>query len=124
MGVFFRVFLFFRKTLLYFWLFLELAGLMLVPCFFLGAVGLSRLLTYVVMSGLASSFIVFGVLIEGLFFLVLLGFLIKLGVFPFFFWVYIVMTQSNWTVVLGVSTFLKLPLLLFYGVLCPGEGFV
>ena len=93
--------LFFSSNLSFFWLFLELGTLCLIPSFFLygGLGGLSRLFKYLVVSGVSSSLIVCGLLYEGLFVFMVLGLLVKFGIFPFFGWVYKVITGSNWFVV-------------------------
>ncbi len=80
-----------------FWLFLELATLSLVPAFFLrrDSKCLDSLFSYLVVSSISSSFIVCGFLFEGVLGFMLLGFLIKFGVFPFFGWVYKVVLGSK-----------------------------
>lgn len=109
----FCVCLFMAKKLSIFWLFLELATLSLIPSFFLRRDSncLDRLFSYLVVSAISSSFIVCGLLFEGLLRFLFLGFLIKFGIFPFFGWVYKVVTGSNWVVVWGFSTLLKSPFL-------------
>ena len=88
---------FLSKGLIMLWLFLELATLGLVPAFFLSrdVNCLEGLFNYLVVSRISSSFIVCGFLFEGLLGFLLLGFLIKFGIFPFFGWVYKVVVNSN-----------------------------
>nr|YP_009517329.1 NADH dehydrogenase subunit 2 [Digramma interrupta]AXO78680.1 NADH dehydrogenase subunit 2 [Digramma interrupta] len=105
-------------SLLGFWVFLELAGLSIIPCFFYvsGFDNLnfySSLLIYVVMSGLSSVFLITGVIFLGLYYLILVGFIIKLGLFPFSIWVYFVFASSNWIFIFLVSVILKFPILFF-----------
>nr|YP_010514538.1 NADH dehydrogenase subunit 2 [Diplodiscus mehrai]UXL86269.1 NADH dehydrogenase subunit 2 [Diplodiscus mehrai] len=121
--VFFSFCLFFSSNLSFFWLFLELGTLCLIPCFFMGGglQGLSSLFSYLVVSSVSSSFIVCGVLFQGLFVFMLVGLLIKFGIFPFFGWVYKVVTGSNWWVVWGFSTMLKSPFLFFCYFVSSGE---
>nr|YP_009138983.1 NADH dehydrogenase subunit 2 [Clinostomum complanatum]AJR28001.1 NADH dehydrogenase subunit 2 [Clinostomum complanatum] len=96
--------------LVFLWLFLELGGLCLIPCFFLsGFSHFNSLFSYIVASSISSSFILFGVLYSDLSLFLFLGFLVKFGVFPFSGWVYDVVGNSNWLVVLCLSTFLKVP---------------
>lgn len=84
--VFFSVCLFFSRNLSFFWLFLELGTLSLVPSFFLfrGDSVFGSLFSYLIVSGVSSSLIVCGLLFEGLLSLVVFGLLVKFGVFPFF----------------------------------------
>lgn len=93
---------------------MELMGLSLVSAFFSRRRGvvLEGLFVYIVVSSIASSFILSGVILENLFGMVVLGFRIKFGLFPFLGWVYKVFLGSNWFVVWGLSTFLKFPYLL------------
>lgn len=83
------------------WLFLELSTLSLVPVFFFRGDGgcLEGLFRYLVVSAISSSFIVCGLLFEGMMGFLLLGLLIKFGLFPFFGWVYKVVSKSNWGVI-------------------------
>nr|UDU84922.1 NADH dehydrogenase subunit 2 [Glypthelmins quieta] len=108
---FFSVLLFSASNLFSFWLFLELCVLCLVPMFFLGGevLSLSGLFSYLIVSSISSSLVVSGILFEGFLFLFLVGLLIKFGIFPFMGWVYEVVGGSNWCVVWGLSTFLKIP---------------
>lgn len=78
--------LFLSDNLLMVWLFLELATLSLVPTFFLRREDccLDSLFSYLVISRISSSFIVCGLLFEGVLGFMLLGFVIKFGLFPFF----------------------------------------
>nr|YP_009240947.1 NADH dehydrogenase subunit 2 [Brachycladium goliath]ALN38360.1 NADH dehydrogenase subunit 2 [Brachycladium goliath] len=111
--VFFSVCLFLSDNLSFFWLFLELGTLSLVPSFFLrrGVFTLDSLFSYLVVSSVSSSMIVCGLLFEGVLFLVVVGLFIKFGLFPFLGWIYSVVVGSNWFVVWGFSTFLKSPFL-------------
>nr|YP_010401650.1 NADH dehydrogenase subunit 2 [Cryptocotyle lingua]UQU69048.1 NADH dehydrogenase subunit 2 [Cryptocotyle lingua] len=113
--LFFSVVLFFSDNLLMFWLFLELATLGLIPSFFLyldsGVLG--SLFSYIIISGVSSSLIISGLLFDSFFFFAVLGLFIKFGLFPFLGWVYIVVINSNWLVVWGLSTVLKSSFLFF-----------
>lgn len=95
--IFFSVCLFLRDNLSFFWLYLELGTLSLVPSFFLyrGVSTLDRLFSYLIVSRISSSLIVCGLLFEGFLILVVLGLFVKFGLFPFFGWIYRVMTGSN-----------------------------
>ena len=90
-----------------------MATLSLIPSFFLrrDSNSLDSLFSYLVVSRISSSFIVCGLLFEGVFGFLFLGFLIKFGIFPFFGWVYKVVIGANWVVVWGFSTLLKRPFL-------------
>lgn len=68
------------------WLFIELASLSLIPSFFMygGSEGLSGLFRYIVVSSVASSFMVCALVLRDLLIFFYLGLLIKFGVFPFF----------------------------------------
>lgn len=97
----FRVLMFTADGLSLFWLFLELCTLSMIPAFFLSRdhgclVGLFK---YIVVSRITSSLILCGVLCEGLLFMLVVGLLVKFGIFPFFGWVYSVGLKSNWLVV-------------------------
>nr|YP_009681606.1 NADH dehydrogenase subunit 2 [Tracheophilus cymbius]QDP13013.1 NADH dehydrogenase subunit 2 [Tracheophilus cymbius] len=114
--VVFSSLLFFSNSLSFFWLFLELSGLCVVPCFFLlggGSCVFSGLFSYIVVSSISSSLILCGLLEELLLFLLLFGFFIKFGLFPFLGWVYSVGLNSNWIVLWALSTFLKVPIFCF-----------
>nr|YP_009261933.1 NADH dehydrogenase subunit 2 [Echinochasmus japonicus]AKL39061.1 NADH dehydrogenase subunit 2 [Echinochasmus japonicus] len=95
-----------------FWLFLELCTLSLIPSFFMANeyISLVGLFNYIIVSSISSSLILCGILCEGLLFMLIVGLLVKFGLFPFLGWVYSVCLNSNWFVVWGVSTFLKFPL--------------
>lgn len=104
--------------LLGFWVFLELCGLSLIPRFFYsGGTGLygfySSLLTYIIMSGLSSVFLVSGIMFSSLYMFIFLGFSIKFGLFPFLFWVYRVFSESNWVFIFLFSVLMKFPVLFF-----------
>nr|AKG49769.1 NADH dehydrogenase subunit 2 [Ogmocotyle sp. JM-2015] len=107
--VLFSVVMFFSSNLCLFWLYLELSSLCLVPAFFLSSESdkLNSLFSYIVASSIASSLILCGVLFTDLMPLMILGFLIKFGLFPFFGWVYNVIVGSNWLAIWGLSTALK-----------------
>nr|QBE89938.1 NADH dehydrogenase subunit 2 [Opisthorchis sudarikovi] len=117
----FSVSLFTGDNLLMFWLFLELASLSLIPFFFLDSRSgvLVSLFSYIVVSGVSSSLIVSGLLFDDFMALLIIGLLLKFGLFPFMSWVYIVLVYSNWLVVWGVSTVLKSSFL-FFGFLLSG----
>lgn len=99
--IFFSLCLFISRNLSFFWLYLELSTLRLVPSFFLyrNSFTLEALFSYLIVSRVSSSLIVCGLLSERLLFLVLVGLLVKFGLFPFFGWVYVVLIKSNWGVV-------------------------
>nr|UFJ44424.1 NADH dehydrogenase subunit 2 [Glypthelmins sp. LW2G] len=119
----FSILLFTASNLFLFWLFLEMCSLCLVPLFFLGSdpLCLKGLFSYLVVSSISSSFMICGIICEGVLFLLVLGLLIKFGVFPFMGWVYSVINNSNWYVVWGLSTLLKSPFFAFAFFLV-GEG--
>nr|QXU59710.1 NADH dehydrogenase subunit 2 [Bothridium pithonis] len=116
-------------SLLGFWFFLELCGLSVVPSFFyVSGAGVRNfygaLLTYLVMSGLSSVFFVAGILFIGLYYFVVVGFVVKLGLFPFMFWVYRVFIGSNWFFIFLLSVVLKFPILFFCFIFQLGSGCV
>lgn len=117
-SVCFCVFCSLIDNLIGFWVFLELCGLSIIPCFFYNRnVRLYRfynsLLTYIIMSGLSSVLLVCGILFRGLYILILFGFFIKFGLFPFRLWVYRVFSGSNWVFIFCLSVILKFPILFF-----------
>nr|QXU59578.1 NADH dehydrogenase subunit 2 [Haplobothrium globuliforme] len=106
------------SSLLGFWIFLELCGLSLIPSFFCHCDVTptnfySGLLCFIVVSGVSSVFLVSGILINDLYFFILLGFLLKFGLFPFIFWVYRVFSASNWVFIFLLSVVAKFPILFF-----------
>lgn len=80
----FRVLVFSSVNLSFFWLFLELATLAVVPIFFIWGDYrcLPGLFRYIIASGISSSFILCGVLRRDLMFILLIGLLLKFGLFP------------------------------------------
>lgn len=68
-----------------------------MPLFFFesGVLLVEGLFGYLVVSGVSSSLMVVGFLCENYLFLVIVGLLVKFGVFPFFGWVYRVICGSN-----------------------------
>nr|WCH58146.1 NADH dehydrogenase subunit 2 [Holostephanus sp. FJ-2023] len=107
----FSICLLLSEDLIFFWLFLELSGLCLMPCFFM-SVGVSSfisLFTYIVVSSISSSMMLMGVLYSDLIFFFIVGLLIKFGVFPFIGWLYIVILNTNWLVTWCISTLSKVP---------------
>lgn len=105
-------------SLIRFWVFLELCGLSIIPCFFCWQWSSVRgfynsLLTYIIMSGLSSVLLVRGVLFSGLYYFVFGGFVLKFGLFPFRFWVYRVFRGSKWVFIFFLSVVLKFPVLFF-----------
>ena len=117
-ALFFSIFFMIVDRLVSFWMFLELCGLSIVPCFFF--VGDSymygvykSLFTYIVASGISSILIVSGILFVELYMLVVFGFLLKLGTFPFSLWVYRVFSGSKWYFIFCLSVILKFPVLFF-----------
>lgn len=117
-SILFCVFCSLVDNLLGFWVFLELCGISLIPSFFcvnkIGICGFYRsLLSYIVMSGLSSVFMISGLLFVNLYFLVFFGFVVKFGLFPFSFWVYRVFVESTWSFIFLLSVVLKFPILFF-----------
>nr|YP_007890999.1 NADH dehydrogenase subunit 2 [Hydatigera krepkogorski]BAN15683.1 NADH dehydrogenase subunit 2 [Hydatigera krepkogorski] len=105
-------------NLIGFWIFLELCGLSIVPSFFYNNnVSLynfySCVLSYIVISGLSSVFIVLGLMFLELYYFVYFGFAFKFGLFPFFLWVYQVFSIGNWLFIFFLSVVLKFPVLFF-----------
>nr|YP_010286165.1 NADH dehydrogenase subunit 2 [Mosgovoyia sp. SQ20]UKS08003.1 NADH dehydrogenase subunit 2 [Mosgovoyia sp. SQ20] len=105
-------------SMLGFWVFLELCGLSIIPCFFYsGGVSIygfySSLLTYIIMSGVSSVLLVSGVLFSGLYLFIYFGFAVKFGLFPTILWVYRVFSESNWFFIFFLSVILKFPVLFF-----------
>lgn len=105
-------------TVIGFWVFLELCGLSIIPCFFYSRgrriYGFySSLLTYVIMSGLSSVLLVSGILFSDLYYFIFFGFLLKFGLFPFSLWLYRVFSESNWIFIFFLSVVLKFPILFF-----------
>nr|YP_009262386.1 NADH dehydrogenase subunit 2 [Homalogaster paloniae]ANI86962.1 NADH dehydrogenase subunit 2 [Homalogaster paloniae] len=113
--IFFTWCLFSCENISFLWMFIELASLSLIPSFFMygGSESLGGLFSYIVVSSVASSFMVCALLSDALLIFFYLGLLVKFGVFPFFGWVYKVVVGSNWFVVWCFSTFLKCPFLFF-----------
>nr|ACB31854.1 NADH dehydrogenase subunit 2 [Opisthorchis viverrini] len=118
----FSISLFSSDNLLLFWLFLELASLSLIPFYFLDSESgvLGGLFSYVVVSGVSSSLVVCGLLFDDFMIFLVVGLLLKFGLFPFMGWVYIVLVCSNWLVVWGISTILKSSFLSFSFLLSGG----
>lgn len=110
--------LFEAMCFLSFWFILELLSLRIIPHFFMWSSGLCQrsLMQYVIILMVSSLFLVMGVLVVDFrSFFICLGVLMKLGVFPFMFWLYEVVCYRNWVVVWLISGILKVPLfLLFY----------
>nr|YP_009440987.1 NADH dehydrogenase subunit 2 [Moniezia benedeni]AOY40427.1 NADH dehydrogenase subunit 2 [Moniezia benedeni] len=101
-----------------FWVFIELASLSVVPCFFFGGVTdvygfYSSLLTYIIISGVSSVLFVSGLLFVGLYYFIYFSFVLKFGLFPFSLWVYRVFAESNWFFIFCLSVILKFPVLFF-----------
>nr|UFQ88440.1 NADH dehydrogenase subunit 2 [Rhinebothrium sp. LRP 10407] len=100
------------------WVFMELMGMAIVPSFFYSnnssiSAFYNSLLSYVVISGISSVLIMSGILFSGLYYLLLLGFVVKLGFFPFSFWLYAVFGGSNWAFIFFLSVISKFPVLFF-----------
>nr|YP_009415141.1 NADH dehydrogenase subunit 2 [Breviscolex orientalis]ASL24594.1 NADH dehydrogenase subunit 2 [Breviscolex orientalis] len=105
-------------SLFSFWVYLELAGLSLLPSFFVSSASMvggvyGGLLLYILVSGLSSVFFVTGFIFEGLYVFILVGFLVKLGLFPFMVWVYRVFPSGGWVFIFLLSVVLKFPVLYF-----------
>nr|YP_009467182.1 NADH dehydrogenase subunit 2 [Artyfechinostomum sufrartyfex]APX55331.1 NADH dehydrogenase subunit 2 [Artyfechinostomum sufrartyfex]ARH10830.1 NADH dehydrogenase subunit 2 [Artyfechinostomum sufrartyfex] len=123
----FSILIFSANGLSFFWLFLELATLCVIPTFFLGTGDsvLSGLFSYIVVSSVSSSLILCGMISGELLFLLVVGLILKFGLFPLWGWVYKVVLNSNWLVVWSLSTFLKSPVLFFpFFLSCGGCSFV
>nr|WRY69454.1 NADH dehydrogenase subunit 2 [Hypoderaeum conoideum] len=123
----FSVLMFSSNNLSFFWLFLELTTLCVIPLFFLwGDDGvLVGLFNYIVVSSVSSSLMLCGILSSELIFLLILGLLLKFGLFPFWGWVYKVGMGSNWLVLWAFSTFLKSPVFFFpFFLSCGGYSLV
>ena len=120
--LFFTVAALFRSGFFELWVFLELVRLCLIPSFFTArSCGLSEsLFNYLIFSSISSSFMVVGFLCEDYFYLVVLGLLVKFGVFPFSGWVYCVVCKSNWSLVWLLSTFMKAPFFIVFSFFCSG----
>lgn len=105
-------------SLLGFWVFLELGSLSIVPSILLmGDFRFSNMyssmMSYIVMSGLSSVLFVSGLLINGLYYFIFLGFSIKFGLFPFMFWVYRVFSIGKWFFIFFLRVIMKFPVLFF-----------
>lgn len=105
-------------SLLGFWVFLELAGLSIIPSFFYrtdSSLGkfYNSLLTYVIMSALSSVMLFGGILFVRFYYFIYLGFVLKFGLFPFRFWVYKIFVGSNWLFIFFLSVVMKFPILFF-----------
>nr|UFQ88908.1 NADH dehydrogenase subunit 2 [Rhinebothrium sp. MZUSP 8025] len=105
-------------NLLSFWVFLELCGMSLIPAFFFINEGslhgfYSSLLSYIVTSALSSVLLISGILFFNLYFFIILGFMVKFGLFPFSLWVYRVFSNSNWYFIFLLSVISKFPVLFF-----------
>lgn len=101
-----------------FWVALELCGISLIPSFFYNGGKrvdgfYSSLLCYVIVSGLSSVLLVTGIIIDGLYLFILIGFLLKFGLFPFSLWVYRVFSGRNWVFIFLLSVVLKFPIIFF-----------
>uniref|UniRef100_A0AAU7N3N5 NADH dehydrogenase subunit 2 n=1 Tax=Dollfustrema vaneyi TaxID=438518 RepID=A0AAU7N3N5_9TREM len=115
LGLFlFSIFLFFESNLCLSWFFLELASISFIPLFFCvgSSVNLVSLFYYLIISGVSSGLLLSGILFEECVFFLVLGLLVKFGVFPFFGWVYSVIGGVNWLAVWGFTTLLKIPFIL------------
>lgn len=117
-SVLFCIFCRIVDNLIRFWVFLELCGLSIIPSYFCvsdsNISGFYRsLLTYLIISGLSSVFIVSGVLLSDLYYFIILGFILKFGLFPFSLWVYRVFRSSKWFFIFFLSVILKFPILFF-----------
>lgn len=105
-------------NLVKFWMFLELGSLSLIPRFFLikdsRVYGFYRsLLSYIIMSGLSSVFLVSGLIFDSLYYFIFVGFIVKLGLFPFSFWVYRVFRERKWNFIFLLRVIMKFPVLFF-----------
>lgn len=101
-----------------FWVFLELCGMSIIPAFFYSSNRrlqgfYNSLLSYIVMSGLSSFLMAAGIILTGLYFFVFVGFLVKLGLFPFSLWVYRVFSNRNWFFIFLLRVIMKFPILFF-----------
>lgn len=117
-SILFCLFCCFVDSLLSFWVFLELCGMSLIPSFFYrscsGLQGFYRsLLSYIVMSGLSSVLMVSGIVFSSFYFFILLGFLVKFGLFPFSLWVYRVFSGRKWVFIFLLRVLRKFPIIFF-----------
>lgn len=117
-SVVFCVFCSLVDKLLGLWIFLELCGISLIPSFFYVRKNSVRgfyesLLSYIVMSRVSSVLIVSGLLFVDLYYFVILGFVVKFGLFPFSLWIYHVFAESNWVFIFFLRVILKFPILFF-----------
>nr|UFQ89064.1 NADH dehydrogenase subunit 2 [Rhodobothrium cf. paucitesticulare DJM-2021] len=117
-SVLFCVFCALVDNILSFWVFLELCGMSLIPSFFYVSNSslqgfYSSLLSYIVMSGLSSVLLVSGIIMSDLYLLIVVGFMVKFGLFPFSLWVYRVFSGSNWFFIFLLSVVSKFPILFF-----------
>lgn len=101
-----------------FWIFLELLGMSIIPGFFYnrgerveGFYG--SLFTYIVMSGISSFLLISGIILTSFYRLIILGFFIKFGLFPFRLWVYRVLINSKWCFIFLLTVVTKMPILFF-----------
>ncbi len=71
------------------WIFLELNLIAIIPILNFGAVD------YFIIQAIAGMAILFGIIRQSEFY-ILLGLIIKLGIFPFSFWITIIINNSKW----------------------------
>lgn len=113
----FILFRFLSDNLVGFWVFLELAGLAIIPSLFIKPptetqLFYNSLLHYVVMSGLSSVLLISGIIMANLYWLLLLGFIVKFGIFPFKFWIYHIFSRGSWHFIFLMRVVMKAPILL------------
>nr|YP_011014785.1 NADH dehydrogenase subunit 2 [Membranipora villosa]WQB41558.1 NADH dehydrogenase subunit 2 [Membranipora villosa] len=91
------------------WLSLEMSLLGFIPLFnFSSLLETEGLIKYFMVQAMGSSVFLVGV-VSASSIIILAGFLLKLGMFPFFFWVPLVMASMTWLGCFVVSTIQKLP---------------
>nr|YP_010015768.1 NADH dehydrogenase subunit 2 [Thaparocleidus varicus]QOI72765.1 NADH dehydrogenase subunit 2 [Thaparocleidus varicus] len=101
----------FWGSFLGFWLSLELAMLLLIPCFFYynsnNNVYLS-LLNYVIIASLSSCLLISGLLVGLNEWFLLASFIIKVGLFPFYNWFFYLINNLNWFMIFSLAVVSKI----------------
>nr|YP_010015780.1 NADH dehydrogenase subunit 2 [Thaparocleidus asoti]QOI72777.1 NADH dehydrogenase subunit 2 [Thaparocleidus asoti] len=106
----------FWSSFIGFWLCLELAMLLLIPCFFYefnnNNVYLS-LLNYLIIASISSFFLVSGLLNNLNEVFILIAFIIKVGLFPFYSWFIYLINNLNWLMVFNIAVVSKITFFYF-----------
>lgn len=106
------------SKILGFWLRVEIARLLLLMGFFSYKILVKRytsLLYYLLVSGLRSGFIFSGILCKDIKYFLAVGFLIKVGMFPFLGWVLSVYINCGWFLFFLLGVMRKIPLIYLKG---------